>query len=102
MIFFLITVILEKIHFVLMGQLLSSSRRKKFCPLGKEIKVTKDNPIYDSAEYMYFSSLSEIQNKMISYRNGEGEDKDYPFYTKFKHHTTVRNCDYIEITKKQS
>lgn len=72
-------------------------KAEEILSLGKEIKVTKDNPIYDSDEYMYFSSLSKIQNKMISYRNGE--DDGHPFYTRFKHHTTVRNCDYIEITK---
>ena len=29
----------------------------------------------------------------------EGEDGGYRFHTRFKHHTTVRDCDFIEITK---
>ena len=63
----------------------------------REIKITRYNPIEDSQEPLYFSSLSEIENQMIKYI--EGEDDGYPFYTRFKHHTTVRDCDFIEITK---
>lgn len=63
----------------------------------REIKITRYNPIEDSQEPLYFSSLSEIENQMIRYV--EGEDGGYLFHTKFKHHTTVRDCDFIEITK---
>lgn len=63
----------------------------------REIKITRYNPIEDSQEPLYFSSLSEIENQMIKYI--EGEDDGYPFYTRFKHHMTVRDCDFIEITK---
>ena len=62
-----------------------------------EIQITKYNPIEDTQEYLYFSSLSEIEEQMLRYIRGE--DGGYHFFTKFKHHTTVKNCDYIEITK---
>lgn len=64
--------------------------------LGNEVMITKDNPIRDIDEYMYFSSLSEIKKQMTKYI--EGEEGGYRFFTKFKHHTTLRNCDYIDIT----
>lgn len=63
----------------------------------REIKITRYNPIENLKEPLYFSSLSEIENQMIRYV--EGEDGGYLFHTKFKHHTTVRDCDFIEITK---
>lgn len=63
----------------------------------REIKITRYNPIEDSQEPLYFSSLSEIENQMIKYI--EGEDGGYRFHTRFKHHTTVRDCDFIKITK---
>ncbi len=63
----------------------------------REIKITRYNPFKNSKEPLYFSSLSEIENQMIRYV--EGEDGGYLFHTKFKHHTTVRDCDFIEITK---
>lgn len=63
----------------------------------REIKITRYNPIENLKEPLYFSSLSEIENQMIKYV--EGEDGGYLFHTKFKHHTTVRDCDFIEITK---
>ena len=63
----------------------------------REIKITRYNPIEDSQEPLYFSSLSEIENQMMKYV--KGEDGGYRFHTRFKHHTTVRDCDFIEITK---
>lgn len=63
----------------------------------REIKITRYNPIENLKEPLYFSSLSEIENQMIRYV--EGEDGGYLFHTKFKHHTTVRDCNFIEITK---
>ena len=46
---------------------------------------------------MYFSSLAELESQMLKYI--EGEEGGFHFHTKFKHHTTVKNCGYIEITK---
>jgi hypothetical protein len=63
----------------------------------REIKITRYNPIENLKEPLYFSTLSEIENQMIRYI--EGEDGGYRFHTRFKHHTTVRDCDFIEITK---
>ena len=63
----------------------------------REIKITRYNPIENLKEPLYFSTLSEIENQMIRYI--EGEDVGYRFHTRFKHHTTVRDCDFIEITK---
>lgn len=63
----------------------------------REIKITKNNPIHKNDTYMYFSSLAELESQMLKYI--EGEDGGFRFYTKFKHHTTVKNCSYIEITK---
>ena len=63
----------------------------------REIKITRYNPIENLKEPLYFSTLSEIENQMIRYM--EGEDGGYRFHTRFKHHTTVRDCDFIEITK---
>lgn len=63
----------------------------------REIKITRYNPIEDSQEPLYFSSLSEIENQMMKYV--KGEDGGYRFHTRFKHHTTVKDCNFIEITK---
>jgi len=60
--------------------------------LNKEIKVTSENP-YNLKKYanMYFSGLLEIEKEM-----NEGE---YTFYRQNQYHTTIKNCDYIELNK---
>lgn len=70
---------------------------EKILCFDREIKITKNNPIHKNDTYMYFSSLAELESQMLKYI--EGEDGGFNFYTKFKHHTTVKNCSYIEITK---
>ena len=70
---------------------------EKILRFEREIKITKNNPIHKNDIYMYFSSLAELESQMLKYI--EGEDGGFNFYTKFKHHTTVKNCSYIEITK---
>lgn len=70
---------------------------EKILRFEREIKITKNNPIHKNDTYMYFSSLAELESQMLKYI--EGEDGGFNFYTKFKHHTTVKNCSYIEITK---
>lgn len=69
---------------------------EKILRFEREIKITKNNPIHKSDTYMYFSSLAELESQMLKYREEKGS---FHFYTKFKHHTTVKNCSYIEITK---
>jgi len=50
---------------------------------------------------MYFSSLAELESQMCQMlKYIEGEDGDFRFYTKFKHHTTVKNCSYIRNNKR--
>lgn len=68
-------------------------KAEKILSLEKEIKITKDNPIYiKENESMYFSGLLEISKFM-------DDKKNYTFCKQFNYHTTIRNCDYIEITK---
>lgn len=58
----------------------------------KEVKVTNENP-YNVKNYesMYFSGLLEIKKEM-----NEGK---YRFYRQIQYHTTIKNCDYIELKK---
>ena len=62
----------------------------------REIKITRYNPIENLKEPLYFSSLSEIEEQRLKYKK---EKKKKIFNKIFKHHTTVRDCDFIEITK---
>ena len=60
--------------------------------LNKEVKVTNENPFkLKEYENMYFSGLLEIEKEMK-----EGE---YTFYRQNQYHTTIKNCDYIELNK---
>lgn len=60
--------------------------------LNKEVKVTNENPFnLKKYEDMYFSGLLEIEKEMK-----EGE---YKFYRQNQYHTTIKNCDYIELNK---
>ena len=64
---------------------------KEIFDSSKEVKVTNENP-YNVKNYenMYFSGLLEIKKEM-----NEGK---YRFYKQIKYHTTIKNCDYIELT----
>lgn len=65
---------------------------KEIFDSSKEVKVTNENP-YNVKNYenMYFSGLLEIKKEM-----NEGE---YRFYKQIQYHTTIKNCDYIELKK---
>ena len=65
---------------------------KEIFDSSKEVKVTNENP-YNVKNYenMYFSGLLEIKKEM----NG-GE---YRFYKQIQYHTTIKDCDYIELKK---
>lgn len=60
--------------------------------LNKDVKVTSENPI-NLEEYanMYFSGLLEIKKEM--------KEGKYKFYRQHQYHTTIKNCDYIELKK---
>ena len=60
--------------------------------LNKDVKVTSENPI-NLEEYanMYFSGLLEIKKDM--------KEGKYKFYRQHQYHTTIKNCDYIELKK---
>ena len=60
--------------------------------LNKDVKVTSENPI-NLEEYanMYFSGLLEIKKEM--------KEGKYKFYRQHQYHTTIKNCDYIELNK---
>ena len=62
----------------------------------REIKITRYNPIENLKEPLYFSSLSEIEEQRLKYKK---EKKKKIFNKIFKHHTTIKNCNFIEITK---
>lgn len=62
----------------------------------REIKITRYNPIKNSKEPLYFSSLSEIEEQRLKYKK---ENKKRNFNKIFKHHTTIKNYNFIEITK---
>ena len=67
---------------------------KEIFDSSKEVKVTNENPYNDNVknyENMYFSGLLEIKKEM-----NEGE---YRFYKQIQYHTTIKNCDYIELKK---
>ena len=65
---------------------------KEIFDSSKEVKVTNENP-YNVKNYenMYFSGLLEIKKEM-----NEGE---YRFYKQIQYHTTIKDCDYIELKK---
>ena len=65
---------------------------KEIFDSSKEVKVTNENP-YNVKNYenMYFSGLLEIKKEM-----NEG---DYRFYKQIQYHTTIKDCDYIELKK---
>lgn len=65
---------------------------KEIFDSSKEVKVTNENP-YNVKNYenMYFSGLLEIKKEM-----NEGK---YRFYRQINYHTTIKNCDYIELKK---
>lgn len=64
---------------------------EKILQLGREIKITKENPIkIEEINDMYFSGLSEIKKEI--------DEGKYKFYKQFNYHTTIKNCDYIELT----
>lgn len=65
---------------------------KEIFDSSKEVKVTNENP-YNVKNYenMYFSGLLEIKKEM-----NEGE---YMFYKQIQYHTTIKDCDYIELKK---
>ena len=65
---------------------------KEIFDSSKEVKVTNENP-YNVKNYenMYFSGLLEIKKEM-----NEGK---YRFYKQIQYHTTIKNCDYIELKK---
>lgn len=60
--------------------------------LNKDVKVTSENPI-NLEEYanMYFSGLLEIKKEM--------KEGKYKFYRQHQYHTTIKNCEYIELKK---
>lgn len=63
---------------------------EKILQLGREIKITKENPIkIEKIIDMYFSGLSEIKKEI--------DEGKYKFYKQFNYHTTIENCDYIEL-----
>ena len=65
---------------------------EKILHLDIEIKVTKDNPFnIKENEDMYFSNLQEIKKEMQ-----EGKHK---FHRQFKHHSTIKNFAYLDITE---
>ena len=67
---------------------------KEIFDSSKEVKVTNENPYNDNVknyENMYFSGLLEIKKEM-----NEGK---YRFYKQIQYHTTIKNCDYIELKK---
>ena len=60
--------------------------------LNKEVKVTNENPFkLKEYENMYFSGLLEIEKEM--------KEGKYTFYRQNQYHTTIKNCDYIELNK---
>lgn len=60
--------------------------------LNKEVKVTNENPYnLENYENMYFSGLLEIKKTM--------KEGKYKFYRQNQYHTTIKNCDYIELNK---
>ena len=65
---------------------------EKIFQIDREIKVTKENPVkIEEINDMYFSGLSEIKKEI--------DEGKYKFYKQFNYHTTIKNCDYIELTK---